>query len=116
MKILKYFIFGFYCQTFTSADLKVTTNQSLSELAIAFSEISQGIKTTQTVTILNSENRKSSSFNELIMEIHRFQIQTCIFNETETFFKFIEQNLKASLEVSALIFHKPDLLIQKVRT
>ena len=117
MDTVKYtFFIGFNIIISSYAELQITTNQSLSELAIAFSEISQGLKTTtETITILNSENRKSSAFNELIMEIHRLKLQTCIFNETEMFFKFIEENLKGSVEVTALIFHKPDLLIQKVR-
>ncbi|XP_070490058.1 ionotropic receptor 40a-like [Chironomus tepperi] len=81
---------------------------------IAFSEISQGLQASQTITILNSENRKSSAFNELIMEIHRLQLQTCIFNDTERFFRFVEENLKGSVEVTALIFHNPGSLIQKI--
>jgi hypothetical protein len=90
-------------------------NQNLSEMAIALSEISQGLQTTKTITLLNCDNRKSVAFNEFIMEIHRRQLETCIFNETRDFFRFIEANLKGSLEITALIFHHPELLIQEVQ-
>ena len=114
MEVLRLFIVCLLLCCSASADVQITSNQNLSELAIAFSEISQGLQASQTITILNSENRKSSAFNELIMEIHRLQLQTCIFNDTERFFRFVKENLKGSVEVTALIFHKPDSLIQKV--
>ena len=114
MEVLRLLIVCLLCSSSVSADVQIASNQNLSELAIAFSEISQGLKASQTITILNSENRKSSASDELIMEIHRLQLQTCIFNETERFFQFIEENLKGSVEVTALIFHKPGSLIQKV--
>ncbi|CAG9799965.1 unnamed protein product [Chironomus riparius] len=113
MEVLRLFIVCLLCCS-VSADVQITSNQNLSELAIAFSEISQGLQASQTITILNSENRKSSAFNELIMEIHRLQLQTCIFNDTERFFGYVKKNLKGSVEVTALIFHKPDYLIQKI--
>lgn len=115
MEVLRLFIVCLLLCCSVSADVQITSNQNLSELAIAFSEISQGLQASQTITILNSENRKSSAFNELIMEIHRLQLQTCIFNDTERFFRFVKENLKGSVEVTALIFHKPDSLIQKVK-
>lgn len=99
----------------TTAQLEVSANnQNISEMAIALSEIAQGLQTTKTITILNPDNRKSSAFNEFIMEIHRLQLETYIFNETREFFKFIEANLKGSVEVTALIFHNPDELIEEV--
>lgn len=80
----------------------------------ALSEISRGLAS-GTTTILNVGDSKSSSeFSEFLMEIHRLRLQTCIFNETEQFFKFIESNLKGSLEVTALIFHNPAELIPQV--
>lgn len=48
------------------------------------------------------------------MEIHRLQLQTCIFNEPKLFFEFVEANLKGSVAVTALIFHHPKKLIPKV--
>lgn len=92
----------------------MNTQNISSEMAIALSEISQGLQTTKTITLFNSDNRKSIAFNEFIMEIHRRQLETCIFNETRDFFGFIEANLKGSLEITALIFHNPDRLIEEV--
>lgn len=86
-----------------------------SEMVIALSEISRGIATTKTITLLNTDNRKSSAFNEFIMEIHRLKLETCIFNDSEKFFHFVEENLKGSLEVTALIFHDPNELIDEVK-
>lgn len=80
----------------------------------ALSEISRGLKAS-TITILNVDNNKSTQFNEFIMEIHRFSLQTCIFNDTRKFFKFIDTNLKGSVEVTAIIFHNPEDLIPQVR-
>jgi hypothetical protein len=89
--------------------------QNVSEMAIGLSEIIKAT-TDKTITILNAHKEKSTAFNELIMEIHRLQLQTCIFNRTDKFFKFIETNLRGSLEVTALIFHNPQELIQEVRS
>lgn len=83
-------------------------------MVIALSEISRSIATTKTVTLLNASKRKSSAFNEFIMEIHRLQLETCIFNDRRKFFNFIDKNLKASLEVTSLIFHNPRDLIEEV--
>lgn len=63
---------------------------------------------------MNRANNRSVEFNEFIKEIHRLRLQTCIFNESKHFFKFIESNLKGSVEVTALIFHNPDDLIPQV--
>jgi hypothetical protein len=89
--------------------------KNLSEMAIALSEILRGIATTRTITLFNAHNRKSNEFNEFIMEIHRLQLETCIFNETKKFFNFIAANLKGSLEVTSLIFHNPEDLIREVK-
>jgi hypothetical protein len=95
--------------------LSLNQKKNMSEMAIALSEISRGIATAKTITLLNADNRKSSAFNEFIMEIHRLQLETCIFNETEKFFNFVEENLKGSIEVTAMIFHSPDELIDEVK-
>lgn len=87
-----------------------------SEMAIALAEISRGIATTKTITLLNTDNRRSSAFNEFIMEIHRLKLETCTFNDREKFFHFVESNLKGSLEVTALIFHDPNELIDEVKS
>lgn len=89
--------------------------RNMSEMATALSEIFRAIATARTVTLLNVDNRKSSAFNEFIMEIHRLQLETCIFNETQKFFNFVERNLKGSIEVTVLIFHTPDDLIHEVK-
>lgn len=96
---------------------KAVTNlkRNSSEMAIALAEISRGIDTTKTITLLNTDNRRSSAFNEFIMEIHRLKLETCIFNDREKFFHFVEGNLKGSLEVTALIFHDPNELIDEVK-
>lgn len=86
-----------------------------SEMAIALAEISRGIATTKTITLLNTDNHQSSAFNEFIMEIHGLKLETCIFNDREKFFHFVEGNLKGSLEVTALIFHDPNELIDEVK-
>ncbi|KAG5678929.1 hypothetical protein PVAND_008550 [Polypedilum vanderplanki] len=83
-------------------------------MAIALSEICQGLQTTKTITLLNSNNRNSIAFNELFMEIHRRQLETCIFNDTLNFFKFIEMRLKGSLDITALIFDNPDKFIEEI--
>lgn len=41
-------------------------------------------------------------------------MQTCIFNDTEKFFNFVELNLKGSLEVTCLIFSNPKDIIVEV--
>lgn len=80
----------------------------------ALSEISRGL-TSGTMTILNVGNCKSSTeFSEFVTEIHRLRLQTRIFNNTKQFFKFIESNLKGSLEVTAIMFHNPVELIPQV--
>lgn len=99
-----------------TSSMEVPIKQNLSEMAVAMSEILQGLKTTKTITILNVSNRKSNKFNELVMEIHRLELQTCIFNHTEKFFQFIDANLKGSSEVTTVIFQNPEELIHKVRT
>ncbi|KAG5678940.1 hypothetical protein PVAND_008559 [Polypedilum vanderplanki] len=83
-------------------------------MAIALSEICQGLQTIKTITLLNSNNRNSIAFNEFIMEIHRRQLETCIFNDTLDFFKFIEMRLKGSLDITALIFDNPDKFIKEI--
>lgn len=81
----------------------------------ALSEISRGLGAASgPITILNTDNYISLEFTELIIEIHRLGLQTCIFNKTTVFFRFVEANLKGSLEVNALIFHNPQDLIPKV--
>lgn len=92
----------------------ISEKKNISEMAIALSEIARGIATAKTITLLNVDNRKSSAFNEFIMEIHRLQLETCIFNETKKFFNFVEENLKGSIEVIVMIFHSPDELIDEV--
>lgn len=79
----------------------------------ALSEISRGFKTSGTITILNFNQNKSTEFNELLMEIHRLRLQTCIFDQTKNFFNFIKSNLAGSLEVTALVFHNPESFIPK---
>lgn len=95
--------------------LALPQKKNVSEMASALSEISRGIATAKTITLLNADNRKSSAFNEFIMEIHRLQLETCIFNETEKFFNFVEENLKGSVEVTLLIFQSPEKLIDEVK-
>ena len=43
-------------------------------------------------------------------------IKTVTFNETEVFFKHVEDNLKIRLEVTSLIFAYPEEIIQEVLT
>lgn len=61
---------------------------------------------------------KSSQINEFIKKIHDTQndkiMKTCTFTETEDFYKFVEDNLKGSLEVTSLIFAYPDEIIKEV--
>lgn len=95
--------------------MSLSQKKNMSEMAIALSEISHGIATAKTITLLNADKRKSSAFDEFIMEIHRLQLETCIFNETEKFFNFVEENLKGSIEVTVMIFHSPDELIDEVK-
>jgi hypothetical protein len=96
-------------------EIEIPVNLNLSEMAIALSELTQGLRTTtKAITLLNANNRKQTAFSEFIMEIHRLQLQTCIFNDIEKFFKVIDANLKRSLEVTAIIFHNPDDFIQEV--
>ena len=102
-------------EEFPIAAAASSQKRNSSEMAIALAEISRGIATTKTITLLNTDNRKSSAFNEFIMEIHRLELETCIFNDREKFFHFVEGNLKGSLEVTALIFHDPSELIEEVR-
>lgn len=98
-----------------AAIFSINQKKNMSEMAIALSEISRGIEAAKTITLLNVDNRKSSAFDEFIMEIHRLQLETCIFNETEKFFSFVEENLKGSIEVTVLIFHDPEELIDEVK-
>jgi hypothetical protein len=100
------------------AELEIFSNrnQNQSEMAIALSEISRGLQTTKTITLLNYDARESMAINEIIMEIHRRQLETCVFNDTRNFFRFIEANLRGSLEVTALIFGAPEKIIDEVRT
>lgn len=119
----------------SSAEIGIHENRNLSDMAIgedliafsssyvkkagifscaALSEISRALKASGTITILNIENKNSLEFNEFIMEIHRLRLQTCIFNESESFFKFIGSNLKGYVEVTALVFHNPNKLIPQV--
>lgn len=117
-----------------SAKIELYNNRNLSEMAIgmvencyclrvvksfhsvcaALSEISRGFRASGTLSILNIENKRSTNFSEFLMEIHRLQLQTCIFNQSKLFFEFVEANLKGSVAVTALIFHHPDELIPKV--
>lgn len=94
--------------------LSIPENKNISEMAIALSNIARGIVTAKTITLLNVDNRKTIAFNEFIMEIHRLELETCIFNESEKFFNFVEENLKGSIEVTVMIFHSPDELIDEV--
>ena len=80
----------------------------------ALSEIFRGLKMSRTVAILKTGYKNSTEFNEFILEIHRHPLKTCIFNEVRSFFKFIESNLKGSLEVAILIFNDPRKFIPKV--
>lgn len=80
----------------------------------ALSEIFYGLKASGTIAILKTGDKNSTEFNELILEIHRRPLKTCIFNDVRSFFKFIEINLKGSLEVSTLIFNDPRKFIPKV--
>ena len=82
--------------------------------AAGLSEISRGLQTSKTIIILNSNNKRSSKINEFIQNIHQFNMQTCIFNDTEKFFNFVELNLKGSLEVTCLIFFNPKDIIVEV--
>lgn len=66
------------------------------------------------VAILKTGYKNSTEFNEFILEIHRHPLKTCIFNEVRSLFKFIESNLKGSLEVAILIFNDPRKFIPKV--
>lgn len=86
----------------------------IGNLAAGLSEISRGLQTSKTITILNSNNKRSSKINEFIQNIHQFNMQTCIFNDTEKFFNFVELNLKGSLEVTCLIFCNPKDIIVEV--
>jgi hypothetical protein len=72
------------------------------------------LKTSGTIAILKVEDTNSTEFNELILEVHRHPLKTCIFNKVRSFFKFIELNLKGSLEVATLIFNDPRKFIPKV--
>ncbi|CAO1422930.1 unnamed protein product [Diamesa serratosioi] len=98
---------------FVSADIAITSIRNLSKMAIGLSEISRGLQTSKTITILNFNNKRSSKINEFIQNIHQFNLQTCIFNDTEKFFNFVEFNLKGSLEVTCLIFSNPkDIIVE----
>lgn len=48
------------------------------------------------------------------MEIHRHHLQTFVFNDTLAYFKFVEHNLKGSLDVTSLIFDNPHRMITQV--
>lgn len=117
----------------SSAKVEIHDNRNVSQMAIgefykinsynnqisrfastALSEISRGFEASGPITILNTAHFYSHEFTELLIEIHRFRLQTYIFNKTSSFFDFIDMNLKGSLEVKALVFENPHNFIPKV--
>lgn len=80
---------------------------------LALSEVVQSLSRLSTIGVF-SASENGSEFNEFVMALHSIPLQTCIFNEMEEFFDFIESQLNGSLRVTAFIFHHPHGLVERV--
>jgi hypothetical protein len=69
---------------------------------------------TTTITLLNLDRFEAVKINEFVQEVHKFNMKTCIFTDTEKFFDFVSDNLKGSLEVTSLIFAEPGSILEEV--
>lgn len=61
---------------------------------------------------LNKEN--SAKINEFIQQVHKLNLKTCVFDDTKLFYKFVDDNLKGSVEVTSLIFAEPFEILEEV--
>lgn len=77
------------------------------------SEISKGLVTNY-LTIFAPNNTNITNIDKFLKKMHRSDIRTSIFFDTEKYLQYIEQNYMESIETTSLIFSKPDYFIQEV--
>ncbi|XP_049548067.1 ionotropic receptor 40a [Anopheles darlingi] len=66
------------------------------------------------LVILVRNETKIDRLDKLTVMIHRHNIATCVYYDLEQYFRFIEDNLKKSLEITSLLFCHPEEMVQEI--
>lgn len=66
------------------------------------------------LVILVRNETKIDRLDKLTVMIHQHHIATCVYYDLEQYFRFIEDNLKKSLEITSLLFCHPEEMIQEI--
>lgn len=90
-------------------------NSKINKLSfdLGLSEICKGLVINY-LTIVAPFDSNITDIDEFLQTMHSSNIRTTIFFDVDKYLLYIEQNHIESVEMTSLIFSKPDLLIQEV--
>lgn len=80
---------------------------------VGLSEICKGL-VINIVNIVAPYHSNVTDIDDFLQTMHSSNIRTTIFFDVNKYLLYIEQNHIESVEMTSLIFSKPDLLIQEV--
>lgn len=64
--------------------------------------------------IVQTSSSVNLNLNNFIKEMHRSMLKTCIFTNLETYFQYVDENIKHSIESCSLFFLDPSQVIDEV--
>jgi hypothetical protein len=85
--------------------------QSISGLT----EIIKGHKVKSLVILVNNNTVKPGKINEFIKELHKENIQSCIFYDKDKYFNHVQTSLEGSMETTSIIFSTPANILDEIQ-
>lgn len=98
-----------------NAKLEPLPERNVSTFAAGLSEICKATES-NSIAVFIKNTTKTRKVNELLQELHKLNVVTYLFvTDHEQFLKFIESCIKASIEITSLIFARPDEMIEQIQ-